>query len=288
MKIDQIIKRIINYHRGILDNKKITSQTTRDKVLYGQKLLNSECTGIVTTCWATVDVINKAHKFGANLIICHEALFWNHGDKQQWLEESENKTYLQKERLLDKYRIVVWRDHDYIHSGIPTGDGWKDGIFYGFNKCLGWPDSCYKGSIEGKLLPVYYEIPETTVQDVANQIIEKLHLKGAKIEGKLDSKVKKIMLTHNPGDAKTEIKYIEKHNIDLVIGMEVIDFTLAEYIRDSSMLGRNKALITVGHFNTEEAGMKYMTTWLSSAIDNKEIPIKFMQSGDMYHYICVN
>ena len=61
--------------------------------------------GIVTTCWASVDVI------------CHEALFWNHGDHQEWLMESQNETYKLKKQLLDETCIVVWRNHDYIQSG---------------------------------------------------------------------------------------------------------------------------------------------------------------------------
>lgn len=67
--------------------------------------------------------------------------------------------------------------------------------------------------------------------------------------------------------------------------MEMIDFTLAEYIRDSSMLHQNRCLVQIGHFNTEEAGMKYMINWLPTAIQNNQIPIKYIQSGDMYHYI---
>ncbi|MEB3364049.1 hypothetical protein SDC49_10975 [Lactobacillus sp. R2/2] len=70
--------------------------------------------------------------------------------------------------------------------------------------------------------------------------------------------------------------------------MEMIDFTLAEYIRDSSMVGLNKCIVQVGHFNTEEAGMKYMVHWLPNAIETQKIPISFVQSGDMYHYIAEN
>lgn len=42
-----------------------------------------------------------------------------------------------------------------------------------------------------------------------------------------------------------------------MIAMELIDFTLSEYVRDSFMLGKDRAILTVGHFSTEEPGMKY-------------------------------
>ena len=114
MKINQMIENIKKYHKGY---GTIDEATTRDQILYGDA--NQECTGVVTTCWASVDVIRFAIEKGANFIICHEALFWNHGDHTDWLEESKNEVYLEKKQLLDDHGIVVWRNHDYIHSGIP-------------------------------------------------------------------------------------------------------------------------------------------------------------------------
>lgn len=136
MKINEVIQKMKKYHRGIAQGKPIDDATTRDQILYGNP--DQECTGIVTTCYASVDVIRKASACGANLIISHEALFWNHGDHTDWLEEARNKTFLEKKRLLDETGIVVWRDHDYIHSGIPMNGGYVDGIFHGVMVTLGW------------------------------------------------------------------------------------------------------------------------------------------------------
>lgn len=101
--------------------------------MYGNP--NQDCTGIVMTIFASVDVIKKAYDLGANLIIVNEALFWNNGNHQEWLLASENQTYLTKKQLLDDYGIVVWRNHDYVHSGIPMQDALHTGgIFYVFAK----------------------------------------------------------------------------------------------------------------------------------------------------------
>ena len=135
MKISTIIENMKKYHKGY---GTIDEEKTRDKVLYGN--VDQECTGIVTSCWASVDVIKYAIEKGANLIISHEALFWNHGDHQEWLEESKNSVYLEKRKLLDDHQIVVWRDHDYIHSGIPYKGDYIDGIFLGLAKKMGWED----------------------------------------------------------------------------------------------------------------------------------------------------
>ena len=49
------------------------------------------------------------------------------------------------------------------------------------------------------------------------------------------------------------------------------------------MLGMDKAIIGMGHFNLEEPGMEYMMTYLPTAI-KAEIPCAYIQSGDMYDY----
>ena len=98
MKISEVIQKMKQYHRGIANGKPIDDAVTRDQILYGNP--DQECTGIVTTCYASVDVIRKASASGANLIISHEALFWNHGDHTDWLDEARNKTFLAKKQLL--------------------------------------------------------------------------------------------------------------------------------------------------------------------------------------------
>ena len=98
MQISEIIRRVKKYHKGTVKGQPIDETKTRDKVLFGD--VNQECTGIVTTIYASIDVINKAIEYGANFIICHEALFWYRGDYTDWLEEQENKTYLLKKKLL--------------------------------------------------------------------------------------------------------------------------------------------------------------------------------------------
>ena len=63
MKISTIIENMKKYHKGY---GTIDEEKTRDKVLYGN--VDQECTGIVTSCWASVDVIEYAIEKGANLI----------------------------------------------------------------------------------------------------------------------------------------------------------------------------------------------------------------------------
>jgi hypothetical protein len=62
-------------------------------------------TGIVSTMFATVDVIRKAIDARANFIIAHEPTFYNHLDETEWL--GQDKVYEYKRHLLDEHGIAV-------------------------------------------------------------------------------------------------------------------------------------------------------------------------------------
>lgn len=278
MKIYEVIAKIKAYHKGIDRNgNPIDESVTRDKILYGNP--DQECRKIVTSCWATTDVIKKAQEIGANLIITHEALFWNHGDHTDWLEN--NAVFKKKKQLLDESGIVVWRDHDYIHSGIPMEDGtYKDGIWYGVMKALGWEEYL----IGNPQRPMNYLLPEIKAYDLALQMAESLNMNAIRIIGDPNTPVKKVwFIEHILGNNNEQIKRVDEEGIDLMIPLECIDFTLSEYVRDSQMNGMPKAIFALGHFNAEEYGMKYMTEYLKDAL-GEDIPAVFIQSGDMYTY----
>lgn len=282
MLIKDVIQNVKDYCKGEWYGNKIEEETTRDKILYGDP--NKECTGIVTTIYASIDVIKKAHELGANLIISHEALLWNRGDKKDWLEQSQNKTYLEKKKLMDDYGIVVWRCHDYIHSGIPYGDDYIDGIFYGLAKETGWDNAKINKDVSGAL---YLECEETTPRQIGDIIKKKWNLNGLKCIGNMDAKVKKVMVcghVKEGGDSNSLIERVDKEDINLLLPLELIDFTLTEYIKDSGQLGMNRAILAAGHFNLEEPGMKYMINWLDDAIKT-HIDAHYVQAGDMYTYM---
>ena len=285
MLASEVIKRIKAYCGGIgFDTGvPIDEETTRDKILYGDP--NQECTGIVTCLWANADVVERAQELGANLIIAHEALFWNHGDHQDFI--AENKTYLAKKRLLDEWGGVVWRCHDYIHSRVPidTDGALVDGIFYGLAWKLGWLD--YR--IGDIAMGLDFKIPQTRREDLARELVEKLGLNGTRLIGDSDAMVSRVHVPmHVMGvapDDNRETIYADEHDVDCLMTMEFVDFTTSEFIRDSGMLDQGKCAITIGHFNLEEPGMEYMPTWIPMALGSDEISATFVPMGDTYQYV---
>lgn len=284
MLISEVIRKSKSFCGGMDmfgNAEPIDSIRTRDHVLYGS--VDRECTGIVTCIWPSAKIIRAAQTLGANLIVSHEALFWNHGDRQGWL--AFNKTFQAKKAVLDEWGGAVWRDHDFIHSKVPidTDGAMVDGIFYGLAWKLGWLD-CRVGDMSN---PMDFEIPETSAEELARYLIKKLGLQGTRIVGDPKARVRRVHIPmHLIGpDDDSETRYVDEHDVDCLLCMETTDFTTCEYIRDAAQLGQGKAAITIGHFNVEEPGMEYMAHWIFQALGTDEIPCAFVPQGDPYHYV---
>ncbi len=269
MKICEIVKKMEAYHVHYTDREK-----TCDGIICGDD--QKECTGIAVTCCPTAAVIKKAAAMGYNFIICHEPTFFDGWDDTQWLKE--NHVYQEKKKLIDETGMVIYRNHDHLHSDKP------DGIFSGLIKLLGWES--YKQG-DGFFPDSYYVLPETTVEEVAWHLEKVMGIDGVRIIGDPKMKVTRVSISaHYMATEwdKLGIESIDKNNIELIIPGEIIDWTIGEYVQDSIALGKNRALINVGHFNLEEPGMEYMSQWLPQVIGD-ETPVTFIQSGNSFGWI---
>jgi hypothetical protein len=82
-------------------------------------------TGIVTTMFATIRVIEEAVKHKANFIIAHEPTFYNHRDDTAWVK---NNTVVDLERR----GLIAAAGPDLRLTNIPALEAMADGI---------WPDN---------------------------------------------------------------------------------------------------------------------------------------------------
>ncbi|HEX4999302.1 MAG TPA: hypothetical protein VFY29_13830, partial [Terriglobia bacterium] len=69
--------------------------------------------GIATSFSATLDVCQRAHAAGMNLLIVHEPTFYNHNDETANLSGG---TYETKRSFIERNGLVVWRFHDHWHA----------------------------------------------------------------------------------------------------------------------------------------------------------------------------
>ena len=223
-------------------------------------------TGIVTTMFATMEVLKKAVAENCNLIIVHEPLYYNHTDATKQFENDE--VFLEKRRFIINHKLVIWRFNDYIHRMKP------DGIISGMVTKLGWKDY----EVNGR--PDQYFLPETTLGELLKKLKKIFPNNAFYVVGKPEMRLSKVRFAPGAPGSATQIRLLEDSNVDLLLAGESPQWETYEYMRDAVSQGKNKAIIFLGHIASEEAGMDFCASWLRGFI--KDIPVSFIESGPSY------
>jgi len=225
-------------------------------------------TGIVTTMFPTLAVIEETKKRGANFIIAHEPSFYNHTDAADWM--ADNSVQKKKLELLNTYGIAIWRFHDYCHALQP------DAIIYGVAKKANWLPYFQSGK-------TLLTIPETSLKALAQHLKASLGITTVKVIGNLEQSCKRISLLPGAFGGRMQITTVESDQPDVLIVGEVSEWETAEYIRDKQALGSKISLIILGHSVSEEPGMEYFADWLKPKLDG--ITVSHIASGDPFTWI---
>ncbi|HEY8363159.1 MAG TPA: Nif3-like dinuclear metal center hexameric protein [Tissierellaceae bacterium] len=269
MKVREIINAILTYSCGGMKFER-----TCDLLISGD--YDMEVRGICTTFMATVEVIEKAIKLGVNLIITHEPTYYTSVDKLDWLKN--DPIYLLKKKIIDENKIAIWRFHDHMHAAP------GDLIYRGLIREIGWENYL----IQGEAFPCCYEIPEMSLQELAQFFKQKLKMEVIRVVGSLNNRCKRVGILVGGGSLGLGVEempmmLMREQNLDVMVCGEINEWTLCPYVRDASALGMNKALLILGHERTEEFGMKYLAEWLKPLVD--DIPVYFIDSKEPFSYI---
>ena len=221
-----------------------------------------EVKGIVTTMFATVDVIRKAATLGANFIIAHEPTFYNHRDETAWLDNSDVFQY--KNDLLKKHSIVVWRFHDYWHTHRP------DGVLMGVLTKLGWQN------LHNNENPQMVVIPSMSLEDLIVHAKKSLGIRQVRYIGDPKQICKRIGLIPGAAGGRSQIELLQKEKPDVLIVGEVSEWETAEYVRDAQAMNLPMSLIVLGHAESEEPGMEWLVSWLQPKV--KDIKVSHVPS----------
>jgi putative NIF3 family GTP cyclohydrolase 1 type 2 len=222
--------------------------------------------GIVTSMFATMDVLRQAVSKNCNLIIVHEPLYYNHLDETKQLKNDQ--VFLDKQRYIRDHKLVIWRFHDYIHSMNP------DGVSMGMIAKLGWKKYAVNGALD------QFRLPETSLRELAEELKQIFPKYTFYIVGDPEMKLKNVRLAAGAPGSTYHIELLEKENVDVVLAGESPQWETYEYARDASAQGKKKAVIFLGHIASEEAGMDYCAEWLKGFI--KDIPVSFVECGPSY------
>lgn len=232
--------------------------------------MDQKVTGIVTTMFPTLDVIEQTAKIGANLIVAHETLYYNHQDDTDWLEEDE--VFQLKKALIEKHQIAIWRFHDYWHRRRP------DGIAEGNLKKLGWEK--YYNPESPRLLNLPQPQP---LRDILAHIKQQFEIPQVRLVGDLDQVCKSIYLAFGAIDSRMIIAAIQEYQPDLILSGETREWETVERVRDGRLLGKNTALMILGHELSEARGMEFAAEWIQEKIPN--IKVSYIASGNPFQFV---
>ncbi|MBN1583770.1 MAG: Nif3-like dinuclear metal center hexameric protein [Anaerolineae bacterium] len=226
-------------------------------------------TGIVTTFLATHAVLKQTVDLGANLIITHEPTFYNHLDEVDWL--GGDPVYAAKRQFIDENNLVVWRFHDYWHMHRP------DGIMTGVRKALGW------NAAVDEAYPPVFDIQAMALDDLAVFLKEKLGIGTLRIVGEPETVCRRVCFAVGAGGGRSQIHGLSRKGIDVIVCGEINEWETCEYARDAVLQGQNKALIVLGHANSEEAGMRWLVEWLTPLVP--DVSITHVPAGDPFRFL---
>ena len=235
----------------------ISERSYRDTFKIGGP--DSTVTGIATTFMCTFDMMKRARAAGLNMVIPHEDTFWT--DRDVVKDLTDIALYRLKTDWAKQNNMIVWRDHDHLHSMKPD-----------FTVVASLRSVGIKGGENAAMAPRIFTIPETTLGEFAAQVKRLTGSRAFRCVGDPKARVSKILL--GPGYATPRMTA----EADVVIGGEQQEadggFDNVEYVMDAASLGMAKGVIMLGHAISEQPGMEDYATWLKTFIH--DIPIQFV------------
>ncbi len=226
----------------------------------------SRVTGITCAFIATLEVLGKAAETNCNLVITHEPIFYNHKDESAHLKNYP--VYKAKKKIIEDNDLIIWRFHDHGHRTRP------DGIMEGMLRKLNWKNKVVNDD------PVILEFPEMYVDELVRNLKRKFRQAPVRVTGNPVMTFTRVAFAPGSRGCNEHIKLLSRPDVDVLVCGEESEWASITYVRDLTTLGKKKAMILMGHLNSEEGGMEYCAEWLSGFIGR--IPIRFVPAGDPF------
>jgi hypothetical protein len=238
-------------------------------------------TGIATTSLATLAVLDRAIKAGANLIITSEPTFFSHADTPTppvrrgfgppntaavpapAAPPPSDPVFAGKDEFIRKHNLVVLRLSDHWKLRKP------DPFAQGLATALGFPKSDSDA----------VAIPETSLDALVARVKRSLKVRGGmRIVGHPGQRIRNVGFL--PGSTPIQSSIAMLPQVDTIIAGEVREWETVEYVRDTVALGGKKSLILLGRVVSEDPGMQVCAQWLKTIIP--DVTSTWVSAGDPY------
>lgn len=214
---------------------------------------------------ATPDVVRAAATWGADMLITHEPIYYNHIDNfYEWIMPEK------KRALLEEAGFPVFRYHDSMH------DRDTDEVSLAFLERTG-----LRGEFDGALGFVADE--PICAADLARLIERTLDIKHVRLVGDIDTPTRGITLALGSRGGRCVSDMLASDDIGIAVYGELSEWSDCEPVRDAAQLGMAKALIVLGHTASERFGMEWKAAKLADAFDGVEV--KYFDCGDIYRFV---
>jgi len=235
--------------------------------------------GIATTAMATVEVLKRAARDGANLVLTYEPTFFGRADGPARTGVStrgrggpvgvapNDPVYQAKQEFLARNGLVVFRLRDHWQARK------QNDMVTGLAESLGWTKYRVKPD------DVLYDIPAMSAEGAVALVRSKLNLRGGlRAVGDRKAYIRRVML--HPGAMTTATMWQRYTDADLIIAGEVREWENTHFAADLHTAGEKPGLVTIGRVASEDPGMRVCASWLKTVV--KEVPVRWISAGDPY------
>jgi putative NIF3 family GTP cyclohydrolase 1 type 2 len=240
--------------------------TTVDGIVAGDP--GAVVRGVAVTTMATLAVLEEVVAAGANVVVTHEPVDYDHTGATADLEVEDDPVLAAKRAFVAEHGLVVWRYHDAWHDRRP------DGVDEGAARALGW--SLLPGpAADGVAL---CDVGPTTLANLAAHVAASLGARTARYVGAPDRPVRRVGLDLGFRGFARNRALLRRDGVDAVVVGEAHEWETGSYAADAAHLG-GAGLVVAGHVPSEQAGMGFFAEWLRDVVP--EIPVRFFPTEDL-------
>ena len=242
-------------------------ENTCDTVKHGDP--HKEIHRLGVTMVPTVDVLREAQEWGADMLVVHEPLYYDHMDV---VSNTPSPVVAAKKALVEQSDMVIFRYHDHMHRR-PV-DMIDAGEFY----YLGLTGETKRD--EATKTDIFTCDTPLTAVELAKLFEEKLGVKHVRIAGERNVRSTRFAPMFGASSSKADL--FANEDIEILITGEICEWKFAEYARDAAALGINKSVVVLGHVGSERDGMRYLYEKMKADLPTLEI--KYFETAEVYTY----
>ncbi len=227
---------------------------------------DSEVRSVAVAFSPSHDVVSRAVASGADLLIAHEGVYYSHYHDPARL--ADDPVAKEKTDLISRSGLAIYRCHDFWHRTSP------DGIMLGLVRTIGWEAAVERHDAVHSVV----SLPEpAALGDIVERIKSRLGLPFVRVAGDPAQPCRRIGLTAGyRGGGELALPLYERERIDLLIVGEGPEWETPEYAGDAIAQGRARALLVLGHAESEIPGMRLLAEWLGERLPG--VPVRYIES----------